>query len=166
MTGPRVIVGLLAVACAACASMPDGPSLAPRAAEAVDPRLPVPDRSAELPGDQQFAASVTRLRDAARAAAARAEPSLAAASAAAAAAGARESESWIAAQQALSAAVAERAAFTRAVADLDALVAARVRSGGRFVVQDLAVAEAASAELAVIDRRQSAEIARLEARLR
>jgi hypothetical protein len=148
-----------------CASVQNVPSLAPRAAEAIDPRLPLPDRSLDLPADPAFVAALGSLRTRALAAAARAEPAIEAAGRAAAGAGPRESESWIAAQQAISFAISERGPFTTAFGDLDALIAARVRGSGRLVPRDLAAAEALVAELTAIDRRQAGEIAGAQRRL-
>jgi hypothetical protein len=150
---------------AGCAPVGNAPSLATRSAETIDPRLPVPDRSATLPADPALAAALDALRQRALVAARRAEPAIDAARRAAAVAGARESESWIAAQQAISFAISERAAFAAALGDLDTLIAARVRTG-RLVPRDLAAANALVEELGGIDRRQAGEIAALERRLR
>lgn len=155
----------LALGAAACAPVGDSPSLAPRAAEAIDPRLPVADRSGELAADPAFVAAVAGLSARARAAASAAEPAIRRAEAQVGSAGARESESWIAAQQAVSAAIAERAAFARLLGDLDALIAQRVRGGGRLVPRDLAAAQGAAEELAAIDRRQSDTLAAMQRRL-
>ena len=140
---------------AACASVENAPSLAPRAAERIDPRLPVPDRSATLPGDPALLAELGALRSRALQAAQQAEPALRTAASAAAASGPRGSESWIAAQQLVSAAIAARADFTAALGDLDRLLALRIRGRERLVPQDLAAAEALVAELGTIDRRQA-----------
>lgn len=150
---------------AGCAPIKDAPSLSPRAAEAIDPRLPVPDRSAALPVSPEFATALTTLRTRALAAAAEAEPAIRAATAAAAAADPPQSESWIAAQQIVSAAVAARAPFAAALGDLDALIGLRVRGRERLVPQDVAAAEAVLAELNAIDRRQAGAIMAAERRL-
>jgi hypothetical protein len=157
---------LAALPLAGCASVKDAPSLAPREAEGIDPRLPVPDRSAALPADPELSSALGALRERALRAAREAEPAIAAARAASLRAGARESESWIAAQQAISAAVGARAAFTTALGDLDRLIALRIRGRERLVPQDLAAAEAVVEELGVIDRRQSAVLAAASAALR
>lgn len=157
---------LLAAALAGCAS--DGrspPSLAPRAAEAIDPRLPVPDRSAALAPDAALAARLDSALERARAAAAAAEPAIAAARAAVAAAGPSGSDGWIAAQQSVSAAIAARAPFVAAMADFDRLVSARIETGGRIVPRDIAAARARAEALTALDERQAAAIDALRARL-
>ena len=155
-----------ALVAAGCAPIDDAPSLAVRPAETIDPRLPVVDRSATLAADPQLAAALGLLRQRALAAAAQAEPAISAAATATAAAGPRESESWIAAQQGISAAIAARAAFTAALSDLDQLIALRVRGQERLVPRDLAAADTLAAELRAIDHRQVSAIAALQARLR
>jgi hypothetical protein len=156
---------VLALVAAACAPVGNAPSLEVRSAEAIDPRLPVVDRSATLAADPELAAALGSLRQRAIAAAAQAEPAIRAAASAAAVAGPRESESWIVAQQRLSAAIATRAPFTAALSDLDRLIALRVRSRERLVPRDLAAAEALAAELGAIDRRQTGDIAMAGRRL-
>lgn len=156
---------ILPLLAAGCASVDNAPSLAPRAAERIDPRLPVIDRSAALPADPALIAELSALRSRALAAAERAEPAIRAAAAAAAAAGPRESESWVRAQQLVSAAIAQRADFTSALGDLDRLIALRLRGRERLVPQDLAAAEALVAELGAIDRRQAGTLAEAGQRL-
>ena len=152
-------LALAALFAAGCASVDNAPSLATRSAESIDPRLPVPDRSASL------AADLGALRTRSLAAAAAAEAPIRIAAEAAAAAGGRESESWIRAQQLISAAIAARADFTRSLAELDALIALRIRGRERLVPQDLALADALVAELNTVDRRQAETLARAEREL-
>lgn len=158
-----------AIACslllAGCASVADAPSLARRPAEAIDPRLPIPDRSAALPADPALAAALRRIADPAFARAPAVDAAIGRADALAGSAGAPGSESWISAQQALSAAVAAQAPITRAIGDFDEAVADRIRSGARLVPQDLAAVRAISADLAALDRRQRDAIAAVQARL-
>ena len=90
---------------------------------------------------------------------------MAAAERAAATAGSPQSESWIAAQQALSSAVAARGPVARALGDLDALTAARVQLRGALSVQDLAAIRAGAAVIAEIDSQQAARIDAVQARL-
>ena len=156
---------LLPLIAAACASAGDGPSLQPRPAEAIDPRLPVEDRSASLPASAELLREIAAVRQRAEAAAGSANAAIEAAAGAVAVAGASGSESWIAAQQLVSAAVAERAPFTAALGDLDALLAARVRSGSRLVPQDLLAHQQAGDALADIDRRQRARLDDFERQL-
>ena len=158
---------LLVLALAGCAGPgADIPSLAPRAAEAIDPRVPIPNMivstdvslgllqqlealvSEAMAGDQAFRAAAT---DAERLAAA---------------AGAPQTESWVVAQQALSAAVAARAPVTRALGEIDALAAGRIKQLGGISTADLHAINAAAAKVAEIDEREAALIERLQARLR
>ncbi|WP_300975069.1 hypothetical protein [Sphingomonas sp. LHG3406-1] len=156
---------LLLTAAAACAPLKDGPSLAPRAAEAIDPRLPIPDRAADLPPTPAFLAALEAVRSRALAGADVAEPAIRTATAAAAGAGPVQSESWITAQEQLSAAIAARAALVSALGDLDALVSRHTRSAERLVAQDLAAARRVNDELGAIDRRQLDALDAIKARL-
>src|SRR5690348_2114331 len=102
-----IIAGALALG--ACSSG-DGryPSLAPRAAEAIDPRLPVVRPMNDRPVNASLASQLASLVAQARAGEAAFEPAVTNAEQLASAAGTRQSESWIMAQEALSAAVAAR----------------------------------------------------------
>jgi hypothetical protein len=149
----------------ACTAATGAPSLAPRAAESIDPRVPVPDvivspdvspglltqlnalLAQAVAGDQAFAPlaeQASRLADAA---------------------GAKESESWVVAQQALSAAVAARAPVANAVGDIDALGAQRVQALGGIGAADLKAIESAASRVAEIDGREAAVIAQVKAKL-
>ncbi|WP_205481473.1 hypothetical protein [Sphingomonas arenae] len=141
------------------------PSLAPRPAESIDPRLPVPDRSGEIPLDATLAAGLQALVAQARATETPFEAAIAPAEQAAAAAGARDSESWITAQQALSGAIAARYPTTRALGDLDALSAARLKERGFIAPRDLAAIREAAEAIAAIDSRQAARVDAVQARL-
>ena len=154
-----------AAALAGCASIADAPSLARRPAEAIDPRLPVVDRSAALPADPALAAALRRIADPAFVEARAVDAAIARALALASAAGPAGSESWISAQQALSAAIAAQEPVTRALGDFDAALAERISAGSRLVPQDLAAARAIAGELAEVDRRHRSEIAAVQRRL-
>lgn len=156
---------LFLLALAGCASVDDAPSLARRPAEAIDPRVPITDRSAALPADPAIAAALRRTAEPAFEQSRAFDAAIAVAERLAGSAGARGSESWIAAQQALSAAIAAQEPVTRAMGDFDAAVAERVRSGARLVPQDLAAIRSISDDLAALDRRQRAAIAGVQARL-
>ena len=160
---PAIALSLLLLA--GCASVTDAPSLARRPAEAIDPRLPIVDRSAALPADPALAAALRRIADPAFAQGRTVDAAIARAEALAGSAGAPGSESWISAQQALSAAVAAQAPVTRAIGDFDAAVTERIRSGARLVPQDLAAVRAIASELAALDRRQRAAIASVQRQL-
>ena len=152
----RLIVLALPLALAACetATSSGGPSLARRSAEAIDPRLPVEvpidGRAANPALAARLAALLSEARESAAAFAAE-EPG---ARSAASAAGAPQSESWIAAQLALSKLERTRAPFTRAFAEVDELRSASARSGATSPA-DVAVLEAAAAELQGLAERQS-----------
>ena len=81
------------------------------------------------------------------------------------AAGSSQSESWVLAQQAVSAAVAARAPTTRALGDIDEIAATELARRGGIAPANLAAIEAAAAEVGAIDRRQAEAIDDLEARL-
>jgi hypothetical protein len=83
----------------------------------------------------------------------------------AAAAGPRQSESWIAAQQALSALGAQHGVTTDAAADIDAIAAAKIDATRWLVPATRAAIEAAAAEVGSISGAQRAIITRLTARL-
>lgn len=148
-----------------CAGITDAPSLARRPAEAIDPRLPIPDRSAALPADPALAAALRRIAAPAFAQAAAVDTAIARANALAGSAGAPGSESWIAAQQALSAAIAAQEPVTRALGDFDAAVAERIASGSRLVPRDLATVRAIASDLAALDARQRAALGLVQRRL-
>ncbi|HUE80398.1 MAG TPA: hypothetical protein VMN38_12320 [Sphingomicrobium sp.] len=157
---------LAAVLAAAGCTAPPGaaPSLAPRTAEAIDPRVPVVGNGVEQPTDA-LAARLAELVSAARGGESAFAAAAGEAQRLAAAAGAAQSESWVIAQQAVSVAVAARAPTTRALGDIDAIAAtALVRQAG-IAPGDLAAIEAAAAEVGAIDRRQAQAIDALEARL-
>lgn len=159
---PLLLLPLLG-ACAA--SGVDAPSLSPRAAEAIDPRVPVPEPTLSTTPTPGLAAQLDALVAQASAGDRDFRPLAEHAGQLAAGAGAKESESWIAAQQALSAAVAARAPVARAVADIDALGAESVQKLGGIGAANLAAMQAAAARVAEIDTREAALIAQLQARL-
>ena len=166
MVFPRAC-GLAATLALAGCTTPAGqsPSLAPRGAEAIDPRLPVVSAVAPGPVDPALAARLDGLVRAAR----QGEDAFAAAAGEArrlaAAAGAPQTESWVVAQQAVSAAVAARAPTARALGDIDALAAAALARQGGIAPADLKAIEEAAAEVGVIDRRQAQAVDALQARL-
>lgn len=156
---------LLALAgLAACAAPGPYPSLALREAERVyaagDPVAPppvVPDR----PGIE---ARVQALVAAGRAADRGFETALAAARPLAGRAGGAGSESWIAAQQAVSRAEAARAATVRALADMDRLAIDEAREP--LSADDYARLTAGVAALQTLADRQQQALDGLRARLR
>ena len=140
------------------------PSLQPRAAEAIDPRVqpvgPVNDRPVKPALAAQFATLVAQARGGESAFA----PAAATAESLAGNAGAAQSESWIAAQQALSAAMAARQPTALAQADVDALGATALQTAGRLP-NDLKAIENAAEEVADLAREQTDRIEAIRKRL-
>ena len=159
------VPALLIVLAGCVRDNPNVPSLSPRAAEAIDPRIPIPDRAETTPADARLGASLDRQVQSGRAGAGAFEQALAIAERLAAAAGASQSESWIVAQEALSAAVAARSPLPRALAEIDALAAEQVQARGGITPADQRQFEAALRELGPIDARQSARIKAVQSRL-
>ena len=139
------------------------PSLARRPAEAIDPRLPIADQSDDGVISAPLGAKVVAIIDRARASTGQFDAAIAVAERLAASAGPRQSESWIAAQQALSAAIAARAPVSTAVGDLDALIEDQVRKGIRRA--DLSNATGGAENLSALDRRQAAQVDTVQQRL-
>jgi hypothetical protein len=154
------------VALAACSS-PGGPypSLQPRAAEAIDPRLPVVrpvnDRSATASLVDRLSALVSagRSGDAAFDNAASEAEHLASS------AGAPQSEGWIAAQEALTAAIAARKPTATALADIDDVAGTALQKQQGIAPNDLAAIQTAAAEAGALDRRQAEWVAAIQKRL-
>ena len=158
---------VLCLSLSACTTPPAGhePSLAPRAAEAIDPRVPIPSEVIAGPADPALAARITDLLAQVRSGDAGFQAAVPNAEQLAAGAGPAQSESWIAAQQAVSALIAARAPVTKAVSDLDGLGSAQLVAKGGILPGDLKAVQAASAEAAAIDEREAALIARLQGQL-
>lgn len=165
--GKRVSILVPAVGLLAACSAPSGPypSLAPRSAEAIDPRVPIPSEVVVGPADANLSAHLAALIDQAQAGDAAFSDAAAHAERLAAAAGSSQSESWVAAQQALSAAQAARGPTTRALGDIDGLAASALEQQGGIPAGNLAAIRAAAARVSDIDRRQSDRIEAIEARL-
>ena len=157
---------LMSLCLSACATSPTGePSLAPRAAEAVDPRVPIPSEVIAGPADPALASRIAELMAEVRSGDAAFQGAARNAEALAEAAGPAQSESWIVAQEALSGLVAARGPVTRAIADPDALAASRIAASGGILPGDLAALQAATAEAGAIGQRQPELINRLQSRL-
>ena len=141
------------------------PSLLPRPAEAIDPRVPVVNPINDRPVDAALAARLAALVAQAREGDAAFGPAIAQAERLAAAAGAPQSESWIAAQQALTVAVAARAPTAEALGAIDALGANKLDAQGGLAPNDLAAVQQAGAEVGAIDRRQAERVSAIQRRL-
>ena len=163
----RPVALLIPIALAGCAETAlEPPSLASRAAEIIDPRVPVPEAPVAAQASAELLEQLNSLIAQATAGDAAFAPAADTAERLAESAGPPQSESWIVAQQALSAAVAARAPVTRALSEIDALAAARIQRLGGISAADMAAIEAASARVARIDASEAALIDRLQARLR
>lgn len=163
----RRLAPLLAVAFIAACTAPanNPPSLAPRAAEAIDPRLPIDPNPSPGTLDPALATRLAEAVSNARAGVAEFGRLSGAAEALAAGAGPAQSESWIVAQQALSALVAQHGVTTRAAADIDALAATRIDEARWLVPANRAAIEAAAAEVGAINDAQTATLDRIGDRL-
>lgn len=158
---------LLIVPLAAACAQPGGPapSLAPRAAEAIDPRVPVESVVRQGTVDPVLAAQLADLLAQARAGNAAFSEAAAAAERLVAAAGAPQGESWVAAQQAISVAVAAKERTTLALGQIDAITANRIAQRGWIEPADQAAIAATASEVASIERSQAALIDVLRSRL-
>ena len=160
------LLPLIVMPLAACATpVSRSPSLAPRASEAIDPRVPVVNATADQPADPALARRLAELVAEARAGEGAFRRALAQAQRLAAAAGSRQSEGWMAAQQALSVAVAARASTTRALGDIDALAAEQLARQAGLGSGDFAAVRAAAAEVSAMDRSQAESIDAIQRRL-
>ena len=166
MPHARLLLVAIAFAIAGCAA-PAGPapSLAPRSAEAIDPRAPVAGSTVQRPADPALSARLAELVGLARQGETAFVTAAGEARRLAAAAGPPRTESWVIAQQAVSAAVAARAPTTRALGDIDGIAAAALARQGGIAPADLAAIEAAAAQVGAIDRRQAQALDALQARL-
>jgi hypothetical protein len=162
----RRSASLVALTLSACAA-PGGPypSLQPRAAEAIDPRVPVVRPMNNRPVSATLAARLATLVDQGRSGNAEFDTAASRAERLAASAGAPHSEGWIAAQQALTTAIAARKTAATALGDIDELAAVRLQTQGGIAPNDLAAIKNAAAEVASLDQRQAARIKSLQQRL-
>ena len=162
----RLILLSMAMALSACTT-PGGPypSLQPRAGEAVDPRLPVERPINDRPVTPALASRLADLVAQARAGDAAFQAAAAEAERLAASAGAPQSEGWIAAQEALTAAIAAAGPTRAALADIDALGATTLQRQGGLAPNDLAAVKNAGAEVGAIDQRQAERIKAIQQRL-
>jgi hypothetical protein len=141
------------------------PSLRPRSAEAIDPRVQPVRRVNERPATPALLAQLSSLVEQARIGDAAFGPAADAADRLAGAAGSPQSESWISAQEALSAAIAARKPTALAEADIDALAANALQTHGGIAPNDLKSIQDAAAEVAVIARGQTSRIDAIKRRL-
>jgi hypothetical protein len=162
----RTALCLTILALSAC-SAPGGPypSLRPRAAEAIDPRLPVVRPMNARPVSPALAARLSALVEQARAGNAAFESAIGEAERLAAAAGTPQSEGWIAAEEALSTAIAARKPTATALADIDDVAGTALQKQQGIAPNDLAAIQTAAAEAGALDRRQAERVAAIQKRL-
>jgi hypothetical protein len=146
----------------ACAGEAIGPSLAKRPIESRSMTEPVREAAVPAAADAELRTQIARLTDSAQAGQRAFAALLPRARSAASAAGPEGSESWITAQQLFSALENERAPTTRALADLDALIANRLKEGTEAGIVEL---QAADAEAAALVEAQQRELDSLRVRL-
>jgi hypothetical protein len=162
----RLAICLSVLALSACAA-PGGPypSLQPRAAEAVDPRVPVVRPLNERPVSALLAARLAALVEQAQSGDAAFDGAMTSAERLAAAAGAAQSETWIAAQEALTAAIAARRPTATALGDIDEIAATSLQTNRGIAPNDLAAIQRAAAEVGTLDRRQAERVDAIQRRL-
>jgi hypothetical protein len=161
---PAALAMPVALAClAGCSPRGDFPSLAPRPVERELMTEPAAAPAPEVPTDPALGARVAELLRQARAGEAGFEAALGGARGAAAGAGAAGSDSWIAAQAAVSRVEAARAEVVTALAELDRLVIERASQPTSAA--DLAMMSAALSDVQAIANRQDEQIEALRASL-
>src|SRR5207237_6214989 len=148
----RMAVLSIAALSACSASGGPYPSLQPRAAEAIDPRVPVERPMNDRPVTATLASWLAELIAQAHSGDASFEPAASEAERLAAAAGAPQSEGWIAAQEALSAAAAARGPTVAALGDIDALGANALQTQGGIAPNDFAAIKSAGAGVGAVDQ--------------
>jgi hypothetical protein len=162
----RKTVCLTLLALSACAALGGPyPSLRPRAGEEIDPRIPVEGPINNRPVSASLASRLANLVAQARSGDDQFDAAAAEAERLASAAGAPQSEGWMVAQEALSAAIAARSPTTIALGDIDALGATVLQTQGGMAPNDLAAVKRAGAEVAELDRREAARIKAIQDRL-
>jgi hypothetical protein len=161
-TAPLVSIILLG----AC-SAPSGPypSLQPRVAEAIDPRVPIVRPINERPVSASLESRLAALVGQAHSADAAFDAAASNAERLASSAGAAQSESWIAAQEALTAAIAARKPTATALGDIDNLAAVALQTQRGIAPNDLAAIKSAQAEVGSLDERQAARVRAIQQRL-
>ena len=160
----QLLAALLLASCSTPRTAPE-PSLAPRAAEAIDPRVPIPDTVPTGPVDPALASRIEALLSEARGEVPAFEAREAEAARLAANAGPVSSEGWVVAQQALSRLVEQFGVTTRVAADIDALASSRLESTRWIRPADREAIAAAQSAIAAIVEPQAASVARIRERL-
>lgn len=141
------------------------PSLARRPAETIDPRVPIADTLPTGTTDPALVAALAREVGEAREGMAEFDVRAASAGQLAAAAGDISSESWVAAEQALSRLVEQQGITARAAANVDALASQRLLAEKWLSPANQAAIKATQDDIAAITGPQLATIDRLTAQL-
>jgi hypothetical protein len=162
----RLALAISIVALGGC-STPGGPypSLQPRAAENIDPRVPVDRPMNDRPVTPALASRLAELVSSAHGGDAAFKAAADTAERLAANAGGPQSEGWIAAQEALSSAIAATGPTRVALGDIDGLGATKLQNQGGLAPSDLAAIKNADAEVGALDARQAARIKAIQNRL-
>jgi hypothetical protein len=163
MRGIALLMVLMLTGCSSAGG--PFPSLQPRPGEQVDPRLPVERPMNDRPVTPALAARLEALVAEARAGDDAFAAAIANAEKAATSAGPAQSEGWIAAQEALSAAISARKPVAEALAGIDALGADKLQVQGGLSPNDLAAIQDAASTVGAIDRAQAARIDAIQQRL-
>jgi hypothetical protein len=163
MRQPLFLLLLLLTACSA----PGGPypSLQPRAAETIDPRVPVTRPMNDRPVSSALAARLAALVEQAQSGDGAFDRAASQAETLASSAGPPRSEGWIAAQEALTAAIAARRPTATALADIDELGATALQAQGGLAPNDLAAINRAASLVSSVDQRQAERVAAIQRRL-
>jgi hypothetical protein len=158
---------LLSILALTACSAPGGPypSLQPRAAETIDPRVPVVRPVNDRPVTAGLAARLAALIDQAQSGDAAFDGAASVAERLAGGAGPPRSESWIAAQEALTAAIAARRPTATAMGDIDEIGATALQNQAGIAPNDFAAIKSAAAKVGAIDSRQADRVASIQKRL-
>ena len=158
---------LLSILALTACSAPGGPypSLQPRAAEAIDPRVPVVRPINDRPVTAGLAARLAALVEQAQSGDAAFDDAASVAERLAGGAGPPRSESWIAAQEALTAAIAARRPTATAMGDIDEIGATALQNRAGIAPNDFAAIKSAAANVGAIDSRQADRVASIQKRL-
>ena len=163
MRSSLCLAALFLSACAASGG--PYPSLQPRAAEQIDPRVPVTRPMNDRPVAPALASRLAALVEQARGGNSAFDSAASDAERLAAGAGAPQSESWISAQEALTAAIAARKAAAQALGDIDEIAATALQNQRGIAPNDLGAIQRAAAEVGAIDGRQADRIDAIQRRL-
>jgi len=140
-------------------------SLRPRAAEAIDPRVPVVRPMNDRPATAALTARLAALVDQAQRGNASFNSAASEAERLSASPGSPQSEGWIAAQEALSGAIAAREPTVQALGDIDALAANALQTQRGIAPNDLAAIQRSADLVGSLDRQQAERINAIQRRL-